>query len=139
MSFFHTSLLLPLAEPERNSGLARRLREIRRYERMPEKDQRAIQQQRLQRILQHAYDTVPHYRKRFDDAGFRPSDARIDRPLPLPALCRDDLREGENRFARMPIHSRTFARPAAAAPPVLRSSSIATLKACETKPQFSGS
>ena len=94
MSFFHTHLLLPLAERERNAGLARRLREIRRYERMSEKDQRAIQQQRLQRILQHAYDTVPHYRKRFDDAGFRPSDARVDRPLPLPALCRDDLREG---------------------------------------------
>ncbi len=94
MSFFHTNLLLPLAERERNAGLARRLREIRRYERMSEKDQRAIQQQRLQRILQHAYDTVPHYRKRFDDAGFRPSDARVDRPLPLPALCRDDLREG---------------------------------------------
>ncbi|MGC1870125.1 MAG: hypothetical protein WA700_04135 [Acidobacteriaceae bacterium] len=94
MSFFHTHLLLPLAERERHAGLARRLREIRRFERMPEKDQRAIQQQRLQRILQHAYDTVPHYRKRFDDAGFRPSDARIDRPLPLPALCRDDLRQG---------------------------------------------
>lgn len=94
MSFFHTHLLLPLAEPERHAGLARRMREIRRYERMSEKDQRAIQQQRLQRILTHAYDTVPFYRQRFDDAGFRSSDARVDRPLPLPILKRDDLREG---------------------------------------------
>ena len=93
MSIFHTHLLLPLAEPERHAGLARRMREIRRFERMSEKDQRAIQQQRLQRILTHAYNTVPFYRRQFDTAGFRPSDARVDRPLPLPILKRDDLRD----------------------------------------------
>lgn len=92
MSIFHTHLLLPLAEPERHAGLARRMREIRRFERMSEKDQRATQQQRLQRILTHAYNTVPFYRRQFDTAGFRPSDARVDRPLPLPILKRDDLR-----------------------------------------------
>ena len=32
MSLFHTHLLLPLAEPERHAGLARRMREIRRFE-----------------------------------------------------------------------------------------------------------
>jgi phenylacetate-CoA ligase len=96
MSIFHTHLLLPLAERERHAGLARRMREIRRFEQMSEKDQRALQQQRLQRILTHAYDTVPFYRKRFDDAGFRPSDGRVDRPLPLPVLRRDDLRDGGN-------------------------------------------
>mgnify|MGYP001546336644 CR=1 FL=1 len=90
MSMFHTHLLLPLAEPERHAGLARRMREIRRYERMSEKEQRAIQQQRLQRLLTHAYNTVPFYRQWFDDAGFHPSDARVDRPLPLPVLKRDD-------------------------------------------------
>lgn len=94
MSFFHTHLLLPLAEPERHAGLARRMRDIRRFEAMSPKAQREQQQQRLQRILQHAYKTVLHYRKRFDDAGFKPSDARVDRPLPLPALRRDDLRDG---------------------------------------------
>lgn len=96
MSFFHTHLLLPLAEPERHAGLARRMREIHRYERLSEKEQRAIQQQRLQRLLAHAYNTVPFYRQSFDSADFRPSDARVDRPLPLPVLTRDDLREGGN-------------------------------------------
>jgi len=94
MSFFHTHVLLPLVERERHAGLARRMREIRRFEAMSPAAQHRQQQQRLQRILQHAYDTVPHYRKRFDDVGFRPDDARVDRPLPLPALRRDDLREG---------------------------------------------
>ena len=96
MSLFHTHFLLPLAEPERHAGLPRRLREIRKFECMTEKTQREEQQRRLQRILQHAYDTVPFYRRQFDAAGFRPADARVDRPLPLPILRRDDLREAGN-------------------------------------------
>ncbi|MEO6828851.1 MAG: hypothetical protein ABI164_03510 [Acidobacteriaceae bacterium] len=93
MSWLHTHFVLPLAEPERHAGLPARLREIRKFEHMSEPAQRNEQQHRLQRLLQHAYDTVPFYRKRFDDAGFRPSDARPDRPLPLPVLRRDDLRD----------------------------------------------
>ncbi len=96
MSWFHTHLVLPLVERDRYAGLPARLRAIRRFEQLPEKAQREQQQQRLQRLLQHAYDTVPFQRKRFDEAGFKPSDARIDRPLPLPALRRDDLREPGN-------------------------------------------
>lgn len=92
MSLFHTHFLLPLAEPERHAGLGRRLREIRRFEGLPAAAQRAEQQQRLRRILQHAYETVPFHRKRFKDAGFDPSQARIDQPLPLPVMTRDDLR-----------------------------------------------
>jgi len=92
MSWLHTHLILPLAEPERHAGLPGRLRAIRRFEALPEAAQREEQQQRLRRILQHAYDTVPFYRQRFDAAGFSPSDARTDHPLPLPVIQRDDLR-----------------------------------------------
>lgn len=92
MSWLHTHIVMPLVEPDRCAGLPRRLRAIRRFERMPEKAQRAEQQLRLQRLLQHAYETVPYYRQQFDHAGFRPSEARVDRPLPLPVLTRDDLR-----------------------------------------------
>lgn len=105
MSWFHTRFVLPLAEPERHAGLARRLREIRRFERLSEKQQREEQQQRLRRILVHAYETVPYQRQRFDDAGFDPATASIDRPLPLPVLTRDDLRVHvedlrSNRYAK---------------------------------------
>jgi phenylacetate-CoA ligase len=96
MSWIHTNLILPLAEPERHAGLGARLRAIRRFEKMPESAQREEQQQRLRKILQHAYDTVPHYRKLFDDAGFNPSTARTDVPLSFPALTREHLR-GESK------------------------------------------
>jgi phenylacetate-CoA ligase len=96
MSWFHNRFVLPLAERERHAGLAGRMRAIQRFERMTETQQREEQQRRLRRVLQHAYDTVPYQRKRFDDAGFDPSTASADRPLPLPALCRDDLRDAGN-------------------------------------------
>lgn len=92
MSWIHTRLILPLAEPERHAGLGRRMKAIRTFERLSEKEQRAEQEQRLRRLLCHAYRTVPFHRKRFDDAGFDPLRARIDQPLPLPVLTRDDLR-----------------------------------------------
>jgi phenylacetate-CoA ligase len=88
----YTHFVLPLIEPDRCAGLGGRLRTIRRFERLPEKAQRAEQQERLQRLLQHAYQTVPYYRQQFDKAGFRPADASIDQPLPLPALTWEDLR-----------------------------------------------
>lgn len=96
MSRFHTHIVLPMAEPERYGGLAGRLRQIRKFERMPEEEQRAVQQQRLQQLLEHAYKTVPYYHQLFDDTGFRPSDARVDRPLPLPMLTRNHLRDESN-------------------------------------------
>lgn len=92
MSWLHTHFFLPLADPDRCSGLPRRLRAIRRFERLPEKAQRAEQQLRLQRLLQHAYDTVPYYKRLFDAAGFLPPDARVDRPLPLPVLTPEQVR-----------------------------------------------
>lgn len=93
MSVLHNHIILPLAEPERFQGFARRMRTIRRFEQQPAAAQRQEQQQRLHKLLQHAYDTVPFYRKRFDDAQFHPSQGNIDRPLPIPVLTRDDLRE----------------------------------------------
>ncbi len=96
MNWVHTHLVMPFADPDRCAGLPGRLRAIRRFEHMPEKSQRSEQQRRLQRLLQHAYDSVPYYRQQFDQAGFRASDARVDRPLPLPVLTRDHLRAASN-------------------------------------------
>lgn len=92
MSWWYTHIVMPFTEPDRYFGLGGRLREIRRFEKLPEKEQRKEQEERLRRLLQHAYNTVPYYHQMFDRAGFRPSEARVDRPLPTPVLTRDDLR-----------------------------------------------
>ena len=36
----------------------------------------AVQLQRLKWSLKHAYDNVPHYRKKFDAAGVKPEDLK---------------------------------------------------------------
>ncbi|HVC12075.1 MAG TPA: phenylacetate--CoA ligase PaaK [Burkholderiales bacterium] len=63
-------------------------------EKAPLADLRRLQLQRLQWSLQHAYDHVPHYRKKFDDAGVRPADCRTLADLAkFPFTTKADLRE----------------------------------------------
>src|SRR3982750_1476863 len=55
---------------------------------------RALQLQRLQWSLNHAYDNVPHYRKKFDAAGVTPADCRsLDDLAKFPFTTKADLRE----------------------------------------------
>jgi phenylacetate-CoA ligase len=55
---------------------------------------RALQLSRLKWSLQHAYDNVAHYRKKFDDAGMQPSDLKSLADLSrFPFTAKQDLRE----------------------------------------------
>src|SRR5262245_442157 len=53
----------------------------------------AIQAGQLRRLLRHAYDHTPYFRRRFDEAGLRPEDIRDAGDLTkLPILERDEAR-----------------------------------------------
>jgi phenylacetate-CoA ligase len=53
----------------------------------------ALQLQRLQWSLKHAYDHVPHYRRAFDERGVHPGDLKSLRDLALfPFTTKQDLR-----------------------------------------------
>ena len=55
---------------------------------------RALQLERLQWSLQHAYDNVPHYRRAFDAAGVSPRDCRmLDDLRHFPFTSKGDLRD----------------------------------------------
>jgi phenylacetate-CoA ligase len=55
---------------------------------------RELQLQRLRWSLQHAYDNVPHYRKKFDAAGVKPQDCRsLEDLAKFPFTAKSDLRE----------------------------------------------
>lgn len=54
----------------------------------------ALQLERLTWTLQHAYDNVPHYRKKFDAAGVHPSDLKqLSDLAKFPFTTKQDLRE----------------------------------------------
>lgn len=51
------------------------------------------QDERIRTIVAHAYETVPFYRRRFDERKLKPQDVRGRADLPkIPLLTRDDIR-----------------------------------------------
>ncbi|MGN6592246.1 MAG: phenylacetate--CoA ligase family protein, partial [Terriglobales bacterium] len=74
-------------------GLARRLRALRRWERMSGAEVEGEQWRSLQRLLRHAQATVPFYQRRFAEAGLDVE--RLQGPGDLerlPPLTREDIR-----------------------------------------------
>jgi phenylacetate-CoA ligase len=63
-------------------------------EKAPREELRALQLQRLQWSLKHAYENVPRYRKKFDAAGVKPQDCKsLDDLRRFPFTTKADLRE----------------------------------------------
>ncbi|HLS87231.1 MAG TPA: phenylacetate--CoA ligase PaaK [Burkholderiales bacterium] len=63
-------------------------------EKASRKELQALQLERLQWTLRHAYDNVPHYRKKFDAAGVRPEDCRrLEDLARFPFTTKADLRD----------------------------------------------
>jgi len=63
-------------------------------ERWPSAALQEYQHGQLERLIRHAYDSVPFYRRVFDERGLTPRDIRTVRDLhKLPLLTREDVRE----------------------------------------------
>ncbi|MFN2114618.1 MAG: phenylacetate--CoA ligase family protein [Anaerolineae bacterium] len=63
-------------------------------ETMPSSDLRALQSERLVAMVRYAYDNVPLYRRRFEEAGLTPDDIKGLDDLPkIPFTVKDDLRD----------------------------------------------
>lgn len=64
------------------------------------------QDEQLRALVEHAYRTVPYYRRRFDDLKLRPDDVKTAEDLQkLPVLAKEDVRENfgdmvSSEFAR---------------------------------------
>lgn len=68
--------------------------ELEPIERASRDELQALQLQRLQWSLRHAYDNVPHYRRAFDAAGITPHDCRTLADLArFPFTNKGDLRD----------------------------------------------
>jgi phenylacetate-CoA ligase len=90
-------------------------------ERLDAEALRALQLERLQRSLRHAYDNVPFYRESFDRAGVRPDDCRSLADLSrFPFTTKADLRDNypygmfavpQDRIRRIHASSGTTGRP----------------------------
>jgi len=90
----YAGAVLPALQPSTHAGLLKRFRGLERLERLPSDEVKERQWWSLLRLIQHAYETTPFYRQRFDSIGLQPSD--ICSPgdlLQIPPLTREDLRQ----------------------------------------------
>jgi phenylacetate-CoA ligase len=63
-------------------------------EKAPPAELQALQLERMRWSLHHAYERVPHYRRKFDAAGVQPSDLKAPADLArFPFTTKADLRE----------------------------------------------
>ena len=68
--------------------------ELEPIEKCSEKELKSLQLERLRWSLKHAYENVPHYRRKFDAAGVKPEDCRSLADLArFPFTTKADLRE----------------------------------------------
>ena len=66
----------------------------KKIETMSRADMRALQLTRLKEIVKYAYENVPFYKKKYDEAGVKPSDIQtLEDIQKLPFVTKADLRE----------------------------------------------
>ena len=64
----------------------------REIETLPEKELKKLQLERLKKVVEVVYNKVPHYRKKFEEAGVRPSDIKtLEDIVKLPFTTKEDL------------------------------------------------
>ncbi len=71
--------------------------ELEKSQYLSSEEIRGIQLTRLKALLNHAYDNVPYYRRRFKEAGLKPEDLRTADDLArLPILTKKDIKANFN-------------------------------------------
>lgn len=89
----YINLIQPAVNHATHRGLRQRLSELRRLERMSPAANLQRQWRALSRLLEHAYETTPFYRERFQREGLKPSDIRSANDLRrIPPITREDIR-----------------------------------------------
>jgi len=73
------------------------------------KDLEDFQNKRLRKIIKYAYKTVPGYKKKFDEAGIKPSDIRTKKDLyKLPIITREELQNNDAFVNKKLIYTTLF-------------------------------
>ena len=86
-------LLAPAYDRVRGTETMRYVKELEKSQWWPRDQLQEVQSRRLQRLIRHAYDHVPYYRRVMDERGVRPIDVVGPSDLPrLPVLTKDDIR-----------------------------------------------
>ena len=95
MSVFLRRQVLRLYDLATKRRLVERLEELNRTQWLKRDDLIKLQRDKLQRLVEYAYQYVPYYRRTFEEAGFHPGDLRRDPAAlsKLPIMTKQTVRE----------------------------------------------
>jgi phenylacetate-CoA ligase len=85
-------VVMPVAGRVAGIEIWKMYRRMMETERLSLEELRHLQLRSLREIFTHAYERVPFYRARFEEAGFRPEDIRDERDVSaIPPTTKDDI------------------------------------------------
>ncbi len=90
-------LLLPVGDMLYGSSVHTRLKEFRAFDHFDREQISVLQNQKLQRLVQHCYINVPYYKALFDRLNIKPEDIQTKEDLSiLPVLTKQIIRDNFN-------------------------------------------
>ncbi len=93
-NFLDRHILLPLGDLVYGSCVKQELKKLEKNDFITENELRKIQNEKLQRLVKHCYETVPYYTKLFNSLGIRPGDIKSREDLTkLPVLTKQIIRD----------------------------------------------
>lgn len=102
-------MLLPVADLAYGSEIARQWKALRRTEFLPYMDILELQNAKLRKLIKHCYDSVPYYRRLFDDLGLRPDDIQNKEDLSkLPVLTKQIIRDHYDEMFSTSVNPKRF-------------------------------
>ena len=98
---------MPVADMLTHRGISKEWRLMGRMNNATEQELMALQNQRLQALIQHCYFNVPYYTRIFDERGLRPEDIQCREDLQkLPILTKQIIRDHYDELVSKDIDKR---------------------------------
>ena len=88
------NLLLPMGDLVYGSEISRQWKALRQAEFLPYQQILEVQNAKLRRLVEHAYNSVPYYHRLFDHLGLQPEDIQRKEDLvKIPILTKQTIRD----------------------------------------------
>ncbi|MDR4498077.1 MAG: hypothetical protein MRK02_09195 [Candidatus Scalindua sp.] len=95
----------------RQNGLLEKLAELEKTQYYSEDEIKNYQEEKLQRLIKHTYESVPFYKELFDKQRLRPDDIkRIDDLEKIPVIDKETLRSNRERLLSTNIQEKISTR-----------------------------
>ena len=96
---------------KRQKGFFDKLEEFEKTQYWSESELRAYQQEKLRKLMKHAYETVPFYKELFDNKRLKPNDIKkIEDLQKLPVLDKETLRSNRERLISTDMNEKSYFR-----------------------------